>query len=360
MEIRYINPPRLEVENIGDNILCYRPKRRGEPRINIIELDNKIILNNYGQGGAGWTIAPGAANYLVNSFIDKYPNVKKNEPIAVIGAGVKGLFTTIELLENGFKNIIIYAEEFDNLASHNAGASFAPPSSRSYPTLKDKIAGISIYSYNFYKSIVEKKHTFLKSGARIIPAYYLNKRQSPLERYVREGIISPAKEVILDFKNGKTYKMFAYDDCIFIETAQIMDQLNSFLKKKEIIFNRIKINSFNKVKEKIIVNAAGIGAKELLDDKKMLPVQGHLVMLKNQNPENLNYTIFVDIDEKVDSNGNKYAHYFYIFPKSHLNAKKEDIGVLGGTFIENADSTTPNFNEFQNVIENAKIFFGLL
>jgi hypothetical protein len=35
------------------------------------------------------------------------------------------------------------------------------------------------------------------------------------------------------------------------------------------------------------------------------------------------------------------------------------VGVIAGTFIENADNTTPNIEEFDILLQTAKSFYGL-
>ena len=37
----------------------------------------------------------------------------------------------------------------------------------------------------------------------------------------------------------------------------------------------------------------------------------------------------------------------------------DDVGVLGGTFIEGATSETPNTQEFKILLEDAKKFYGI-
>jgi hypothetical protein len=50
---------------------------------------------------------------------------------------------------------------------------------------------------------------------------------------------------------------------------------------------------------------------------------------------------------------------FYISPKSLSNSAPNDIGVIGGSFIRDANYKTPNSEEFEHIIKNAKSFYGL-
>jgi D-amino-acid oxidase len=70
MEVRTLAAPKLAASNLGSRLRCYRPCRRGPPRMEVEELRNGQIIvgHNYGHGGAGWTLAPGAARH-VNSLL---------------------------------------------------------------------------------------------------------------------------------------------------------------------------------------------------------------------------------------------------------------------------------------------------
>ncbi|MGI4775532.1 MAG: hypothetical protein ACRYE9_01145 [Janthinobacterium lividum] len=91
----------------------------------------------------------------------------------------------------------------------------------------------------------------------------------------------------------------------------------------------------------------------------MISVQGHLVMLKNQKPADLQYMILVYFGEDKSKSGQKIKRSFYMFPKHLANNEANDVGVVGGTFIEDATSATPNEQEFDIIIQNAKDFYGI-
>jgi D-amino-acid oxidase len=91
----------------------------------------------------------------------------------------------------------------------------------------------------------------------------------------------------------------------------------------------------------------------------MAAVQGHLIMLKDQNPQDLQYMILVYFNEGETQSGQKVKRSFYIFPKHLPNTGAKDIGVIGGTFIEGATPKTPNEKEFDILLEGAKKFYGI-
>ena len=82
-------------------------------------------------------------------------------------------------------------------------------------------------------------------------------------------------------------------------------------------------------------------------------------MLKDQEPKNLQIMILIYLNKGKTDSGQNVKRSFYIFPK-HLPGKgPNDVGVIGGTFIEGGTATTPNIKEFDKMIAGAKHFYGI-
>ena len=362
IEHRQLKAPELSLAHIGEEVTCYRPMRRGAPNLSIVIDGEKIIANNSGHGGAGWTLGPGSSTYVVDRLLSQYNNqydksLALTTPIAVIGAGALGLYSALELYQRGFRDITIISAEFDHLTSHNAGGLLAPVSMDNNAEMQNILTKIGLDAYEFYRKIAEGRHDFIdKRAARIVPTYFRNREMSGLEPYVGK-VMQAAKDVVLDFGTGTTQTMVAYDDGIFMDTDLLIHELRNFLKHK-VQFEQRKINAYSEVKQDIIISCVGLGARELNNDKTMVPVQGHLLMLKDQNPKDLEYMILVYGDEYVNHNGFKVKESFYFFPKSRPG-NINNIGVLGGTFIEGADTDTPHPEAFSAILVRAKAFYGL-
>lgn len=269
-----------------------------------------------------------------------------------------GLFTAYDLTKRGYSNITIYAEKLDSLASHNAGGLLAPVSMDNDHAMQAIIDQIGIDAYRFYDDVARDKNIDFKQGARLVPSYFNSREDSGLEAYVGK-VMNPAKEVMLDFGNGMTQKMVVYDDGIFMNTALLMSELHDFVNTHHINIVVGKINAFDELKEKFIFNCSGLGAVELAKDTALVPVQGHLIMLKNQIPENMNYMILVYFGEGKTEANQKVKRSFYIFPKHLPDSAPQDIGVIGGTFIEGGSPDKPNLKEYDSIIDEANAFFGI-
>ena len=359
-EVRKIKPPKLEASHLGKKILCHRPMRRGSPNMSVKRNNNKVIAHNYGHGGSGWTLAPGSASYVNDMLLasEYAKDIEKNTPIAVLGAGALGLFTAFDLKQRGYDNITVIAEKFEGLTSHNAGGLLAPVSMDNDPEMQKLIDKIGIDAYKFYSEIAQNKHSIFDDGAIIVPAYFENRKSSGLEPYVG-AVIKPANDVILDFDNGTKRSMVAYDDGIFIDTQKMMASLDRYLKRANVKFVRKSVKSFDEIEEKFIFNCSGLGSADLNADSKMVSVQGHLIMLKDQNPKELKYMILVYFGDGKTKLGQTVNRSFYIFPKHLSNTGPNDVGVIGGTFIEGATTRTPNQEEFDILLRGAKNFYGL-
>jgi len=354
-----ITPPNLDSAHLGKHVLCYRPLRKGSPNLSVETVGTTVIAHDYGHGGSGWTLAPGSAKYVID-LAEASPQgatVAKNAPITVVGAGVIGLFTAYELIQRGYTNITVMAESFDNLTSHNAGGLLAPVSMDNNAEMQKIIDKIGIDAYKFYASIAKGTQPDFTKGAVIVPAYFQDREHSGLEPYV--GVVmQPAKDVTLDFGNGTTQPMVSYDDGIFMDTAVMMKELTDYLKPRT-KFVQQKVTDLTTLGSAMVFDCTGLGAATLNKDAEMVSVQGHLVMLKDQVPANLQSMILVYFAEGTTESGQKVKRSFYMFPKHLLDTGPNDVGVVGGTFIEGGTPETPNLKEFDTMLAAARNFYGI-
>lgn len=167
------------------------------------------------------------------------------------------------------------------------------------PNARPMMNKIAVNAYKVYSAIAKKQQSNFIDGAVIMPAYFPTREESDLEPYVTAGVMQSAKDVALDFGNGTTRVMVAYDDGILINVPKMMISLTTYLKNKKVPFKvpfiKNKIQNFAEIKTKYIVDCTGLGAKELDNDNTMTPGQGHLIMLKNQDTEDVKYLISVNL-----------------------------------------------------------------
>lgn len=353
IQTRYLKPPQLNAHNWGQQVLCHRPMRRGAPRMGIEKIGEKIVVHNYGHGGSGWTLAPGCAHYLTTQFEQLTQN--RETPIAIIGAGVLGLFTAYELVQAGYTNITLIAEQYDNLTSHKAGGFLAPSTMDVDPDMQSVIDEICFDAYRFYAEIARGENRDFPAGGALIMSIYLKRGDDRLQPY--EGIVmNKPQDVIIDFGNGTQYEMQVYDDGIFMDTGIMMNALTTFLQNN-VQWVQHRVDSFDEIDAPCIFNCAGLGARQINQDDAMVSVQGHLILLEDQNPADMDYMISFHAEYGITHDGIPVKRSIYMFPKHIPGSPERSIGVMGGTFIEGATAQIPHKQEFDLIIKRAREFF---
>ena len=346
-----LKPPQLAAHNTKEGVTCIRPHRERIFKVSVEFTHEKLICHNYGHGGAGWTFLFGCVPELIQQFeaaLEQNPSFK-NKPITVIGAGCYGLLTAIMLKQQGHK-VTIIAQETNNLASENAAGFFFPrPRKSSTEQEKAIFHAMGIASYKAYLAIAASKHSFIKTGASIIPAYFGLDIDPGFGPYHAQGLIEPPIPITINFGNGKEYPMMR-SDIIYINAERLMQQLHARVKELHIPIISQTVDTFDQITEPIIFNCAGWGAKKLTNDPRLVPVQGHLITLQQQSHlDQLEYLINVKVI-MTNPDGTQRDELIYYAPKGQ--------GVLGITFKRGCDSLTANTHEFDRLLQRCHDFFG--
>ncbi len=349
MRIVKLKPPQLSPDHIQTKVSCIRAHRERIFQVSTALNQGKLICHNYGQGGAGWTFLFGCVHESIRQFEKRLllnPTFK-NKPIAVIGAGCYGLLTALLLAHKGFTPQII-AKEISNIPSNRAAGFFFPrPRKSSTQEEKTIFTSFGMESYKNYVEIAHGTHPFIQAGPKILPAYFGFDNDPGFAPYVAQSLIQKPEKVIVDFGNGKQYGLMEYKT-IFINPAAIMQELHRNVTKLGISIVQKEIHLFNDINEPIVFNCAGMGAKKLTGDKRIIPVQGHLVTLQNQPIEQLQYMINVKVTTM--KNGRPRDELIYFAPK--------DSGILGITFKRGQTDVCANPEEFDRLVERCQDYFG--
>ena len=344
-----LTKPQFGSQYIQEKIICVRAHRERIFRVEPEHYRDKIIFHNYGHGGTGWTFLFGSVDKSIEQFKNMQHLYDIKPSVCVIGAGCYGLLTAIHLARNGYSVSIIAAEQTKQLPSHKAAGFFFPRHRRtSTPQEKKEFLEIGIHSYKTYRAIATGNHPFIPDGPTIIPAYYGNNNNPGFDEYIKQDLMPTPKPVTISF--GTTQHNVMYYQTVFINPAQIMMHLENLITQYEIPIIQQTITDFSELQEQYIFNCAGLGAKQLTGDKKIVPVQGHLITLKNQRDIHaLQYMINVKVPV-IDRNGIPRHQLLYYAPK--------DPGILGITFLRGKRSQVPNHHEFDLLIERCNTFFG--
>lgn len=116
-------PLRVGLDQLIDVKCCLRPLRAAGPNLGTETVGNNLIVHNYGHGGSGWSLSWGSADVAVGKALSVLPS-----EIAVVGGGIVGLTAAVQAQRSGLK-VTIYARELiQRTRSFRASGSFTPDS----------------------------------------------------------------------------------------------------------------------------------------------------------------------------------------------------------------------------------------
>ena len=346
-----LTPPRISDAHVKEKIVCIRSHRERIFQITTELKNGKLISHLYGHGGAGWTFLFGSVQKALEQFeqrLTEHPSYA-GKPICVVGAGCYGLLSAIMLARKGYE-VRIVAKETDNLPSDRAAGFFFPRARKCATPLEREIfETVGIASYSAYLDIAQGRHPFIANASQLMPAYYDLDIDPGFQLYTQHGLIASPEPVTIDFQNGKRYDVLEYKT-VFINPSKIMKELRRNVQELAIPIALQEIQSLDEIPESIIFNCAGKSAPIFNGDTRMVPVQGHLITLKDQPPmEQLQYMINVRVAQ-LDPNNWSRDTLLYYAPKEH--------GILGITFIRGQADETANRHEFDKLLERAGRYFG--
>ena len=356
-----LKPPCIDKGTIAEKVVGTRPMREGRFKIGVEERGSKTVVHCYGHGGSGSTTLFGSVDRAIALYEEKKRD--KRAPIRVIGSGMMGLTSAVELKRKGYHVAGVYTKERYNIPSWLSGGYFALVSIKNSPEEEANCHQIGIHTLITYRQIQSNRHPYLKDIVRTMPLYCSKETESGIESLADQGLIPPPREVLLDFGNGVRHPDFLEYQAYFVNTTELMIQLIQEVERAGIPIETRDIHAFDEIEESVIFNCSGIGAKELCSDSKMIPVRGHLMTLNEKSgTDHMNYMIYT----KVKQEGRD--EYVYMFPKTLSVTANNREGLkchalLGGTFIPHADELTREQQEildrekFSRLLDRASLFF---
>lgn len=356
-----LKAPILQPRTVLTKLSSVRPMREGSFNISTENVGRKFLVHCYGHGGSGWTTLWGSVTKAIGLF--KASDIAKDVPIRVIGSGCMGLNTAVELKRQGYQVAGITTNELYNLPSWVAAGYFAICAVKTSIDEQDNLNAIGVETFTTYQKIGRGEHPFIsRDSVRYIPVYCSSDTESGLEDLEAKGLIPPHENVTLDFGSVQHPNFFKYMT-YFIDTTKLMKQLHSEVKRLQIPIEINEVKSFDFVKEQVIFNCSGLGARELNQDDKMVGVRGHVIFLSEESGnDHMDYMIYTKVrqDDKEE--------YIYMFPKSVSVTSSHPEGlpgkaVIGGTFIPNVETLSSerlaqlDALEFKRLLDRNSLFF---
>jgi glycine/D-amino acid oxidase-like deaminating enzyme len=295
-------PIRASASRLFDITVCLRPFRAQGPRLDAETVGHKLVVHNYGHGGSGWSLSWGSAHVVVAKAMQSSP-----KEIAVIGCGALGLTAAITAQQAG-ASVTIYARDIlPDTRSARATGSWTPDSrialsdkvAPEFPALWEQMARISFHTYRRYLGLpgnpVEWTDRYYLSGGE-------HNGRGPADSLAFAGYgdrirdITPRGE---DMPAGST-PFPATSDVRRVSLMQfnVADYAHTLMTDFFAAGGKFVHTEFNtlgdvaRLKESVIINCPGYGARALCNDESVVPVRGQIGWLIPQ-PE-VNYGLFYD------------------------------------------------------------------
>jgi D-amino-acid oxidase len=321
---------RFDPAAAGACIAGVRPYRNGAYRLEAEPVGGKLVVHNYGHGGAGITLSWGCAA-RVRDLVRARIAASHDADIAILGAGVMGLTAATLLLELGV-SVTIYSDRPPSATtSSKAGGQWAV-SVVEFEGKQRELADIVKFAYTTFKQSIGKDF-----GVSERPNYTATRSHNlDVVLQLVPGLIPPPRQLQRMPFEGHTHPGFEYQT-LLIEPPAFLAKLEHDLRAHGVSFVQKKFASKSAVlnlAEGVIVNCTGLGAMTLWSDTKMVPIKGQLAMLPAQ--PDLQYL---------------YGQSGYLFPRS-------DHVVIGGTFEVGVNNETTNRATCQGLVDHIKSLFG--
>ena len=195
--------------------------------------------------------------------------------IIVIGGGIIGLTTALELQRKNHV-VHIWAEKFSPATTSDVAAALW------YPYLvqpEDKVAIWSQIAYEHFRAdtaFPERGVRWRKSAFEMTP-HHLSEDDLPLWRFGVDGFRrADAHEIPLGYQDG-----YAFDAPVIATSTYLPYLLGEFTAQGGQIQQRT-IQHFDEAfaHASVVVNCAGLGARELVPDAEMHAVRGQVVRIR--------------------------------------------------------------------------------
>ena len=350
-EVRRFAPVKVARNRIIRTIVGLRPYRDEGFVVEAERLGDKLLVHNYGHGGAGVTLSWGTSSLAVDIAREESQRspsqpvtralTRSRRPLkvprrfAVLGCGVMGL-STARLLQRRLQGegatVTIYAKDIPPQTTSNiAGALWSPTS------IYDPAVASAKFIEQFRLACQLSNRAFQELvgpeyGVRWIDTYELLVPEASLEREPAGGAqLYPQIQI---HRNPEQYFGFPHVRQFSTMLIEPHTYLRALLRDFYVAGGRVVVKEFKnrqeiaRLTEQVVFNCTGLGARELFDDQKLGPVRGQLEVLLPQ--------------AEVD--------YCYLSGSGYMFPRRDGI-ILGGTFDHDDWSLEPDAGQTSEILE---------
>ncbi|WP_336974468.1 FAD-dependent oxidoreductase [Sphingobium aromaticiconvertens] len=291
-------PIRATPDRLFRVTVCVRPFRAAGPRIEVEGVRGKRVVHNYGHGGSGWSLSWGSAEIAVGLAM-----ADGVRDIAVIGAGALGLTAALTAQRRGAKVTIYTKDQFPNVRSARATGTWSPDSRIAMAGAVDagfgdrweQMARMSFSTYQSYLGMagdpVEWTDRYSLSdeppGMRMTPVASSTPPASErtdafLRLDERLADISPRSVEMPPGSHPFRAPFVRRNSSLTFNVADLAHQLTTdfLIGGGRIVPMELREpGDVAKLKEKVVINCTGYGARALWRDESIVPVRGQIAWL---------------------------------------------------------------------------------
>ena len=332
-------PVQVTADRELRTIVGLRPFRRSGFRVGVERRGPKLLVHNYGHGGAGVTLSWGTSEQATRLAL-----AAPERDIAVLGCGAVGL-ASARLLQLAGARVTIYAAELPPATTSNiAGALWLPvtvcAAGAFAGAFREQLLAAAYSSSQWFESLVGKGY-----GVRWMTIYVLGDApltdDDELGRLLRE--LGPLLRDSVELTRHEQPFAVAHARrfaTLMIETPIYLDALVRDVRAAGgVIIQRCFAHpdELAALSQPTIVNCSGLGARALFGDDELTPVKGQLTVLAPQREVDYG-VVYGDL---------------YMFPRS-------DGILLGGTHDEGDSSVAPDLTAKRRLLAgHARLFAPL-
>jgi glycine/D-amino acid oxidase-like deaminating enzyme len=333
-------PVKVAADRVIRTIVGHRPFRASGFVVKGEKLDSKTVIHNYGHGGAGITLSWGSSQLAVEEGARSGAR-----DCAVLGCGVMGL-TTARLLQLRGYSPTIYAKAMPPETTSNVAGGLWEPASvfdhgRETAEFRAQFTRSAQVAIRRFQSMAGDWY-----GVRWMPLYTLSNERE----YQAPGPDSPNFEIEKLYPEARVLRKSEHPfPATFVHRRQSMliepaIFLTALLRDFYVAGGKVVVRDFAEarelagLKEDLIFNCTGLGAKTLFGDAELTPIRGQLVFLIPQ-PE---------VDYMTIGPG---PGTMYMFPR-------RDGILLGGTFDRGVTTTEPDAAITEQILRGNGELFG--
>lgn len=292
-------PMRVSPDQLIDIKCCIRPLRAAGPNLGTEMVGDRLVVHNYGHGGSGWSLSWGCAEVAVGKALSVLP-----EAIAVVGCGIIGLTSAIVAQRAGLK-VTIYARELlPRTRSFRASGSFTPgsrialagPAGAQFPDQWEQMAR---FSWKMFRTFLGLPGNPVEFG----DSYAVSDKPIERRKWPADPAITRSWETAgLPQQNSEFAHLDERIRDIVPQSVPLSPEENPFAtpyatRSSQMHFNfpsyghilltefferggRFVMRDFHSPKEfaslpeKVVIHSTGYAARDLWQDRTIIPVRG--------------------------------------------------------------------------------------